>query len=493
MQFLGPRRAIVVLSVPLLGAALVPACTEDPIVPDPPPSGAVAVQASPQKPGDPTKGYHDLLNAPYVSCGVPASLVVGSVGAALPVLGFPPDVVTVPDRDPKNQSLPYFLTQVTAKNGVELVSTNCLSCHASTFDADPNVPAGERGPLVIGLGNANLDTTTDVGEVADLIDGLVKDPAEREAFAEWRDRIKLIAPAVSVDTVGLGAIDNLAVELFGRRDPATLEWKGEYQVPIPADVVPVPVAVPPWWRMKKKFAMFTTGSFQGEHARFMYAASSLCIDDVADALEIDAYFNDVRAYIESLAPPKYPGPIDAEKAELGKAIFDKRCAGCHGTYGEGATYPNLIIPVSDVGTDPALNHLANEMIVAIGPWLAKTYYAETNTLAETPGYVAPPLDGVWITAPYLHNDSVPTMELLLDSKKRPTYFTRSYNAIDYDLAQLGYPYTVNDTGKIPGDATVPNRQKYDTTRPGYGNQGHTYGDSLTDEERAQVIEYLKTI
>ena len=34
---------------------------------------------------------------------------------------------------------------------------------------------------------------------------------------------------------------------------------------------------------------------------------------------------------------------------------------------------------------------------------------------------------------------------------------------------------------------------YDTTVPGYSNQGHTYGDSLTDEKRKELIEYLKTL
>lgn len=485
------RHAIVLVGSLMAAGLAAVDCGTEPIVPDPPPPGSIAVDETQQRPGDPTKGYHDLLNAPYVSCGVPASLVVESVGAALPVLGFPPDVVTVADRDPKNQKLPYFLTQVTAKNGVELVSTNCLSCHAATF---PDADGAQQ--LVIGLGNANLDTTTDVAEVADLIDKMVKDPDEREAFAEWRDRIKVIAPAVSVDTVGMGAADNLAIELFGRRDPVTLEWKGEYQVPVPPGIVPVPVAVPPWWRMAKKAAMFTTGSFQGDHARFMYAASSLCIDDVADALEIDAYFNDVRAYIESLRAPKYPGKIDAEKAALGKDVFTKRCAGCHGTYpseGDPGSYPNLIIPVEAVGTDRQLLDLANTSIAAVAPWLEKTYYADTNTIAQTPGYVAPPLDGVWITGPYLHNDSVPDMETLLDSKKRPKYFTRSYNTIDYDLDKLGYPYTVDTTGKVQGDTSILNRQKYDTTRPGYGNAGHTYGDALTADERAHVIEYLKTL
>ena len=48
----------------------------------------------------------------------------------------------------------------------------------------------------------------------------------------------------------------------------------------------------------------------------------------------------------------------------------------------------------------------------------------------------------------------------------------------------------------PPDAKSPaieRRKAYDTSKPGRANTGHTYGDDLTDEERAQVIEYLKTL
>jgi hypothetical protein len=34
---------------------------------------------------------------------------------------------------------------------------------------------------------------------------------------------------------------------------------------------------------------------------------------------------------------------------------------------------------------------------------------------------------------------------------------------------------------------------YNTTLPGYGNQGHYFGDKLNDDERKAVIEYLKTL
>jgi hypothetical protein len=34
---------------------------------------------------------------------------------------------------------------------------------------------------------------------------------------------------------------------------------------------------------------------------------------------------------------------------------------------------------------------------------------------------------------------------------------------------------------------------YDTTIPGRGNAGHTYGDKFTEDERTALIEYLKTL
>ena len=37
------------------------------------------------------------------------------------------------------------------------------------------------------------------------------------------------------------------------------------------------------------------------------------------------------------------------------------------------------------------------------------------------------------------------------------------------------------------------RLVYDTTQPGRGNAGHTFGDGLDEDERRAVIEYLKTL
>ena len=51
----------------------------------------------------------------------------------------------------------------------------------------------------------------------------------------------------------------------------------------------------------------------------------------------------------------------------------------------------------------------------------------------------PPLDGIWATAPYLHNGSVPTLYDMLNSKPCPKIFTRSFKTgeEDYDKTKVG--------------------------------------------------------
>jgi hypothetical protein len=98
--------------------------------------------------------------------------------------------------------------------------------------------------------------------------------------------------------------------------------------------------------------------------------------------------------------------------------------------------------------------------------------------------VAPPLDGVWATAPYLHNGSVPTLTALLDSRQRPARWRRDHASDVYDLRAVGWPYTAGTAG----DA-----QTYDTTLPGYGAGGHTFGDALDAAQRSALLEYLKTL
>lgn len=60
-----------------------------------------------------------------------------------------------------------------------------------------------------------------------------------------------------------------------------------------------------------------------------------------------------------------------------------------------------------------------------------------NTEHPFLGYIARPLNGIWATAPYLHNGSVPSLyDLLLPQEQRPTtFYTGSH---EFDPSRVGY-------------------------------------------------------
>ena len=132
----------------------------------------------------------------------------------------------------------------------------------------------------------------------------------------------------------------------------------------------------------------------------------------------EADFADIRQFFLSIEPPKYPLPINGELAKTGETLFRGNCSQCHGTYGPDGRYPNKVIPLSEIGTDPNRHRGIEE---AYGKeysesWFGKEkagWFVDGKQLRWTPGYQAPPLDGIWATAPYLHNGSVPTLYHLL--------------------------------------------------------------------------------
>ena len=121
-------------------------------------------------------------------------------------------------------------------------------------------------------------------------------------------------------------------------------------------------------------------------------------------------------------------------------------------------------------------------------WFNSSWFAKGDHPAKLipfNGYIAPPLDGVWVTAPYLHNGSVPDIDCVLNSTKRPTFWKRNFAEPEYDYAKLGWKYSLEENGS--------GKNVYNTTIPGYGNDGHRFGDKLTDSQRKAIIEYLKTL
>jgi hypothetical protein len=92
-----------------------------------------------------------------------------------------------------------------------------------------------------------------------------------------------------------------------------------------------------------------------------------------------------------------PIPIDVARAERGKTVFERTCARCHGTYGANRSYPSKVVPLDVIGTDPARSLGMSDRAVEHynATWFGEKYPVDTERI----GYQAPPLDGIWATAP----------------------------------------------------------------------------------------------
>jgi mono/diheme cytochrome c family protein len=442
------------------------------------------IPAEPQTTGDPALGEYRLLHSGYLSCGIPYSLWP----LARPWLtGFAGEE-TLPWRDGDNADMPYDWTVHTAPSGVRVASQNCLQCHAGHFN----------GELVIGLGTADRDFTALLsGALAGVPFGPGIPGTSLAELTKFLDRLQGLGENTVMRTVGTNPAEMIAISLVAHRDVDTLAWQQDPWYEIPA--VPVPSDVPPWWRAHKKNALFYNAMARGDHRGTMILATALCTDDVDEAAAIASYFDDIHAYVRSVRPPQYPFPIDAALAAAGEPVFDANCAPCHGTYAEDEAdeqYPNLLFPLEVVGTDPVVAEGGTLWAPQLVEWFNASFYgALTRMVVDEPfvGYIAPPLDGIWATAPFLHNGSVPSLALVLDSERRPTYWRRvDYDSTHFDEVNLGWPYVELEQGH-DDVAGAEAKLIYDTTQFGHHATGHTFGDHLTDAERRAVLEYLKTL
>lgn len=447
-----------------------PEIPEVPLIDTIPPAGTSRIPATAQRSGDKNKGWEYLITGDYVNSGPPLALFNTFFGGAENLL----------ERTGDNAELSYEFNAVAASNGIKVAAPNCLTCHAERLN----------GELIIGLGNNSRDYTQNRGGVNSLVSNPIHslygvNSPEAAAYEPFNRATAVISNQTILSTIGVNPAGQLAVVLDAHRNPSDLTWLTEPRYTIPQEVIPSDV--PAWWLTKKKNALYYAGIGRGDHAKTIMAASILTLQDSEQALEIDTHFPDVLAYLKDIESPTYPLQTDESQVIRGKDIFNIHCAKCHGTYSDTDTYPNLLVDLATIQTDPLLA-TSNFSLSAFLDSYNDSWFgqgANAAKLVATNGYVAPPLDGVWATAPYLHNGSVPTLEDLLNSEQRPTYWQRTFDSNDFDYQKVGWNYEVKNAG---GKNII-----YDTTLPGYGNSGHFYGDKLSLEERTDLIEYLKTL
>jgi len=256
-------------------------------------------------------------------------------------------------------------------------------------------------------------------------------------------------------------------------------------------------------------------------------------------------------------------PIDRPLAARGKDLFARNCVFCHAIRDDNGqfplTEPNIfgaqfieikMIALDSIGTDPlmAMNFVNPEYDVDPGvvrDFLAEPYKNRSRVpralmlttvvgnvigkqvmrldppnpkeylltlsgfhLPEDKGgpappnlvaYKARPLNGIWATAPYLHNGSVSSLYQLLlpDSERENSFYVGGKT---FDARNVGFESgpsenrflfnTVDDAGRpVPGNDKQGHTGKYYTTMKGEDGQWRGY----SVEERYQLIEYLKTL
>lgn len=195
--------------------------------------------------------------------------------------------------------------------------------------------------------------------------------------------------------------------------------------------------------------------------------------EVADALV---------TYFAHLDEPAAPTPTDQAAVERGREVFvAAKCNSCHfhdigqnppvpiaplpeRMPGDDPKYPAGSIATDGVFLDSALNGVGDGG--GPGPGLVDLllFIADNNLSVSPPvGYVAANLHGLWASAPYLHNGAVATLQdLLTPPDQRPKTFVRH-----------GFVY---DTGRV-----------------GNSNAGHSFGTSLSPQDKADLIAYLRSL
>lgn len=218
--------------------------------------------------------------------------------------------------------------------------------------------------------------------------------------------------------------------------------------------------------------------------------------------------------MRKLEPPVWPaeefgaaGAIDAAAVARGAAIFARKmpgpagyvsCADCHSSL-DGPLFPlevagtdrnraeSFLLPQGGKPFSQAIFETVSKIELftnrkaGITPEEARKHeYHDPPEWRETGKYLARRLDGVWVTAPYLHNGSVPTLyDLLLPPASRPATFPLGHR--EYDLEKVGYRTDVVNPVFV-----------FDVTGDGNSNAGHELGTQLSESERWDLVEFLKT-
>ncbi|TXI27495.1 MAG: ribonuclease E [Nitrosomonas oligotropha] len=140
----------------------------------------------------------------------------------------------------------------------------------------------------------------------------------------------------------------------------------------------------------------------------------------------------------------------------------------------------------------------------VQPSLKNGHYTPDTTVqpfASAMAYKARPLNGIWATAPYLHNGSVPTLyDLLLPKRRLDDPVEGEYRPDEFMVGSREF-----DPDKVGFKSAGYDGFLFRTSIWGNHNSGHEYASgrtplpdgtllpALTKEQRLDLLEYLKSL
>ena len=233
-----------------------------------------------------------------------------------------------------------------------------------------------------------------------------------------------------------------------------------------------------------------------------------------------------------IGAPKWPWPIDKQLAQRGGKLYAEYCEVCHRATPKGEFWDTPVLRgrtdtrasrvlarrvktgvFADAGFGPqedarlvlqltslamaaqwakrALGIPADPVYAGPPVFVARQRNAAKlqdvieQTVPTPPGYVARVLHGIWASAPYLHNGSVPTLaDLLRPAQQRPESFDVGPT---YDIERVGLA-RVQGARKSPMFTTG-----CDDRHSGNSRCGHAYGTDLPESDKRALLEYLKQL
>lgn len=374
--------------------------------------------------------------------------------------------------------------------GFPRVANNCAACHAAAYRTKV-----EETPKFIGAGPNH---TGNIQGFLRFMFQCAKDPRfnadilldqiKQVAPLSWLD--KLIYRYLIIPRTRQALIDREKQFAWmnrpgwpdwgpGRDDPMNLTKY--FMTSLPADNSTGIADFPSVWNLKIREGKSLNWDGATPSPRSVIIDSALGLGAAHDSYFLGR-MQWIEDYLKALPPPKYPLPIDDKLSGAGKAIFDAHCNACHGL-GPG-TRVGTIIPIDEIKTDRERLDTWTQQGADAANEAVKKLGIERIGLVKTNGYVSPPLDGVWLRAPYLHNGAIPHMRDLLEpDSNRTKVFYRGYDLLD--PVNLGFDAQSEEARRVGF--------RFDTQVRGNGNQGHVYGTNLPPKDKLALIEYLKTM